>query len=619
MDARGATLPRGVAAATAALCACALLAAFGAAAADAGLGGLWGARRTFVPTAHGPLVVRREGADFTADIAGHLVPVTVEGDRLSFSLPGGAGAFAGVRAGGEIRGHWFPPPAVAAGGGRFIYASPVVLRRAGADRWTGDVEPFEDAFTLYLSVTPRADGSFGAFLRNPERNHGLFVGIEGLVREGDDVLLTGNEPGAVLVRGRYDAEEDVISLPFPGRGGTYDFRREREDSRFHARGARPQRYAYRPPPALDDGWETGTLEDVDIDRPAIERFVQMILDTPIHSVQAPEVHAILVARHGRLVLEEYFHGEHRDKLHDTRSAAKSLTTTIVGAAMHAGAPLAPSTRVYDAMYGGAPPADLDPRKRGMTLEHLLTMSSGYHCNDGDPAAPGNENFMLDESGASDYYAFTLAVPMESEPGTRAVYCSIAPNLALGVVGRVMNESPLSVFDRLLAQPLGIERYGWFLDPAHNPYGGGGVHMRPRDFMKMGQLMLDGGTWRGRRVLDRAFVERASARLYHLNGIYYGYLWWGIDFPYRDRTVAASFAGGNGGQAVIVVPALDLVVATFGGNYGSRVAMTVQQEYTPDYILPAVRESKNDREPVVTRDYVTPYGRSEPRGPVATSP
>jgi CubicO group peptidase (beta-lactamase class C family) len=312
----------------------------------------------------------------------------------------------------------------------------------------------------------------------------------------------------------------------------------------------------------------------------------------MESVDTPEIHGILIARHGKLVLEEYFHGQHRDKLHETRSAAKSLTATIVGAAIEAGEPLALSTPVYKAMNGGVFPADLEPRKRAMTLEHLLTMSSGYFCDDTNPDAPGNEDAMLDQSDETDYYRYTLKVPMESAPGGKAVYCSINPNLALGVVSRATGESPMDTFDRLLGIPMKIHRYGWPLDGAGHPYGGGGVQFLPRDFMKLGQLMLDGGTWQGRRILSRDFVARASAPLYSLRNLVYGYLWWGIDYPYKDRTVHAFFAGGAGGQIVMVIPELDLVAAAYGGNYSSRGSHIFQQSYVPQYILPAVGEARS---------------------------
>jgi CubicO group peptidase (beta-lactamase class C family) len=581
------------------------------------LEGLWKAKRWFGPFARGPLIVQRSGSAYTAEMMGWTLPVRADRGELSFELPNGQGSFRGRLQGGALRGHWYQPEAI---NGK--YASPVQLKPEGPDRWSGQVVPYEDTFTLYLLARKRPDGSFGVFLRNPERDFGAWLGADRLVREGNAVRLIGKRPGQKeereLAGGTYDAANDVITLAFPNRGGTYDFRRDDDQSDFYPRGKSPGRYVYHPPPARDDGWPTGSLEEVDIDRAAIESFIQRIVDTPMESVDSPEIHGILIARHGKLVLEEYFHGEHRDKLHETRSAAKSVTATIAGAAMRAGAPLKLSTPVYQIMNGGAFPADLEPRKRALTLEHLLTMSSGYFCDDTNPDAPGNEDAMLDQNDEPDYYRYTLKVPMASEPGEKAVYCSINPNLALGVVGRATGESPMDTFDRLLGIPMKITRYGWPLDPAGHPYGGGGVQLLPRDFMKFGQLMLDGGAWQGQRLLDRDFVARASAPLYHLRGITYGYLWWGIDFPYKNRTVHAFFAGGAGGQSVMVIPALDLVIATYAGNYSSKGTVNTSQNLPPRYILPAVREPGDDKSaPVIPReDWVTPYGPSPVSGPVS---
>jgi CubicO group peptidase (beta-lactamase class C family) len=296
-------------------------------------------------------------------------------------------------------------------------------------------------------------------------------------------------------------------------------------------------------------------------------------------------------------------------MHDTRSAAKSLTATLIGAAMHAKAPLQLSTPVYAAMNGGQPPADLEPQKRTMTLEHLLMMRSGFFCDDSNPDAPGNEDAMLDQTEETDFYRYTLRVPLDSEPGAKGVYCSINPNLALGVLNRTTGESLLTLHDRLLGEPLQLGTYGWPINRGGQPYGGGGVYVLPRDFMKLGQLMLDGGMWHGKRVLDADFAKRAGSPLHDLNNIQYGYLWWNIEYPYKDRKLRAYFAGGNGGQLVLVVPDLDLVVATYGGNYADRVSFVLQQEYVPQYILPAVREAGDDpTTPVQTKDFKTPYGR-----------
>lgn len=173
---------------------------------------------------------------------------------------------------------------------------------------------------------------------------------------------------------------------------------------------------------------------------------------------------------------------------------------------------------------------------------------------------------------------------------------------------------MATFDRLIGAPLAIERYTWLQDPANNPYGGGSVQLLPRDFLKLGQLLLNGGTWQGKRILSRDYVERATAPLYHLRGICYGYAIWGIDYPYEDRSVYAYFAGGAGGQGVIVVPELDLVVGIFAGNYNSGRPIKLQQEFTPNFVLPAVREAGDDvNAPVQPGTFVSPYRRAPESG------
>ncbi|HEX4861075.1 MAG TPA: serine hydrolase, partial [Rhizomicrobium sp.] len=527
--------------------------------------GLWKARLLLGPVARGPLIVEKSGSAYTADMMGKIVPMRFEADELVFDLPDRQGTFRGKFDGrGALRGHWFPPGPQ---GQQYSHAAPVVLMSSGKDRWQGEVVPAEDTFTFHLLVQKQPDGSLSALLRNPERDVGAQLGVSRIVREGDVVKLLSDK-GRVVSAGAYDAEADAIILPFFNRGGTFDFYRDGDDSDFYARGRHPAPYAYRPPLARDDGWPTATLEDVGIDRSGIEKLVRTVIDLPMEKPDTPKIHSLMIARHGKLVLEEYFHGFSRDQLHDTRSAAKSVTAVIAGAAMQAGVPLKLSTPVYEAMNGGAFPSGLDPLKKTMTLEHLLTMSSGYFCDDTNDKAPGNEETMLDQTTEPDYYKFTLAIPLATPPGENAVYCSASPNLALGMVGKIAGENPLYLFDRLVAGPMQITHYGFGLDPVGHPYGGGGIEILPRDFMKFGQMMLNGGTWNGRRIVSREFAERATSSLYHLRGQTYGYLWWGLDYPYKNRIVHSFYAGGASGQVVVAFPELDLVIASFGGNYSS---------------------------------------------------
>jgi len=556
------------------------------------LAGLWKAQRWFGPVARGPLVIRRTGSSYTADMFGHTVPVRMDRGELFFELPNNQGKFRGrLQDTGAIFGFWFPSNSPTG----MVRSSPITLRATGKNLWMGRVAPpREDTFTFYILARKRPDGSMGAFLRNPERDMGALWRVDGLVREGNVVKLV-RKPAAQpaqsdVATGIYNPEDSVLALYFPQRGGWYEFRREGGESEFYPRGRNAARYVYGGAPlARDDGWPTGALDEVDIDRAAIERMVQGIINTPMESTHNLQVDAVLIARHGKLVLEEYFHAEHRDKPHETRSAAKSMTATLVGAAIQAGAPLRLSTPVYQIMNGGSFAANLDPRKRTMTLDHLLSMSSGYYCDDSDEKAPGREDTMW-ESGERDFYQFALKLPMATPPGEKAVYCSTNPNLALGVLQRATGESPLYTFDRLIAGPLRIRDYGWGTDPAGNAYGGGGAHFLPRDFMKIGQLMANDGTWEGRRILSKDFVARASSPLYKIGKRGYGLAWWYYDLPYGNRTVRAFAALGNGGQNVFVVPELDLVIAVYASNYGDRVLFMIQDDIVPNQILPAVKES-----------------------------
>lgn len=561
-------------------------------AAENDLSGLWGAKMYFGPEAHGTLILEKSSKGWTADFMGRRIAIAKNGDVLTFSLPEGQGSFRAKLGTGETiaHGQWIQPPARI----NAPFATGVRFVPDGPDRWRGNVQPVDDTLTVYLPVTKQVDGTLATFIRNPERNLGVFAKASRIERDGNTIRVIGVAQGqkseSALMTGTYDPAADEMHLYFARAGTMLDFRRESDDSDFYPRGKHPAPYAYHPPLARDDGWPTGTLAEADIDQKSIEALVQMVLDTPMGSLDAVQADGILIARHGKLVFEEYFHGENRDRLHETRSASKSLTATLVGAAMQAGLPVHLSDPVYKVMYGGHFPKGLEARKRKMTLENLLTQASGFYCDDNDPKAPGRENTMTDDSPEPDYYKYTLAVPMAYEPGQVSIYCSANPNLAIGVLTRATGEHAMDLFDRLLGDPLQIARDAWFLSPALQPYGGGGTRLLPRDFMKLGQLMLDDGLWNGKRILSHAFVERASSPLYDLNHIKYGFLWWGIDYPFKNRTVHAYFASGNGGQSVIVIPELDLVVANYGANYATRQGIDLQN-YTPRFILPAVSETK----------------------------
>jgi CubicO group peptidase (beta-lactamase class C family) len=218
------------------------------------------------------------------------------------------------------------------------------------------------------------------------------------------------------------------------------------------------------------------------------------------------------------------------------------------------------------------------------------MSSGLDCDDSNPESPGNEDRISDQTEQPDWYRLILDLRNIRDPGQLSVYCSINPHLAGGMLARAAGRPLPELFHDAMARPLGIDRYYLGLAPLGEAYMGGGARLLPRDFMKLGQLMLNEGTWQGKRILSREWSRRSASPLYDLQKRKYGYFWWIDEYPYHDSTVRAFYAAGNGGQIVMVVPELDLVIAFYGGNYADGAIATIpQREYVPRFILPAVEE------------------------------
>ena len=549
------------------------------------LTGLWGATLRFGPDIRGTLFIMRTASGWRADLAGYSVPVRADTAKLSFSLPDSAGDFRGTIVGREIHGFWIQPPTNYNGG---RYATPVTLVPDGASRWRGTVTPLDDHMTFYLPLTQVSPGKYGTYLRNPERNAGRFERITRVELHGDSVVLFSNtnQGERVAARGTY---EDGAIWGVRLRGATYDFARVSASttSGFYPRGRPAARYRYSPPLQLADGWPVASLDAVGISRDSIERFIQMLIDAPMDSLSSLQVHSILIARHGKLVVEEYFHGYSRDVPHELRSASKTFLSVLIGAANTAGFRIPLDAPVYQTMLGTVP-ADLDPRKRAMTLEHLMSMAAGFECNS-DSAAPRTaDEDVMGEAGVHDFYRYTLNVPLNAAPGDSVFYCSAEPNLAGGMVEELTGKSQIDLYDRLVARPMQLGTYHLGLQPTGEAYGGGGHNFTSRDFLKFAQLMID-GRWGTRQILSRDWVQRSRGPLRDLfPGQQYRLLWNSREYDYAGRKIRAWFAGGNGGQVSVAFPDLDLVLVLTGGNYSQPATPLWRRVYGLQDILAAVR-------------------------------
>lgn len=200
----------------------------------------------------------------------------------------------------------------------------------------------------------------------------------------------------------------------------------------------------------------------------------------------------------------------------------------------------------------------------------MTMSSGYACDDNDDKSPGNEDTMESQTTQPDWYKYTLDLPIVAEPGTHAVYCSAGINLLGGIISKTTDAWLPDYFYDTFAQPMQFRHYGMWLTPPplDTAYMAGGDYFLPRDFLKLGQLFLDHGRWKGNQIVDNAWLVESAKPWASLNSPGdYGYGWHLYMYTVNGRKIKAISAGGNGGQLLFAFPQLDMTVMITAANYG----------------------------------------------------
>jgi CubicO group peptidase (beta-lactamase class C family) len=267
--------------------------------------------------------------------------------------------------------------------------------------------------------------------------------------------------------------------------------------------------------------------------------------------RSPGLTSVLVLRQGRLLLERYYHGGSRDRSWSMYSVTKSVVSALVGIALREGRLESVRQRVVR-FFPGELTADVDPRVREITLRDLLTMSAGYR----DVNTPYETD---------DWVRALLDRPLASEPGAAFSYDDGSVDLLSAVLTKVTGVPAAVYAQRELFGPLGIRPARWNGDGQGHSLGSGGLFLRTREMARLGRLYLDGGRWRGRQILPRAWVRDSTREQIRVpGGGAYGYLWW-IGRG-ADRGFAAE---GFGGQEIAVVPRLSLVIVLTGVDLDPR--------------------------------------------------
>ena len=556
--------------------------------------GLWGSEQIIAPMVSGELTLDARVSSWRANIGGFTLPVEHSGNIVTFTVPDNQGEYRGQLAANpkRIRGHWIQPASINPYQQR--YASPVVLSEITPGIWRGTVVPLQYRISFYISIQRAEDGKLTAFIRNPEANFfsGRTYGVE---LSGDTLTLS---PPTVPEQGTYDAQSDRLLIPLLNSYPPLAFTRRKKNEAigfFPRTTPEKNKYIYRRPISERDGWSTASLSDVGMDAKKLEEFLEEILKAVPSPENPVNIHSLLIARHGKLVLEEYFYGFDKERPHDMRSASKTIAPVLVGIARDRGVKISPETPVSTLFATYVPLANQDERKSKMKLEDLMNMASGLAIDDADSSSPGEESHMQEQS-EPDWCRYTLNLPMVRDPGgDYPIYGSANINLVGCAVRNATGRWLPELLDEYFARPLQINSYYMNLMPNGEAYAGGGLYMRPRDQLKLGQLYLSEGVWNGRVVVSREWVKRSTLRHGDMKPRMdidvkhgYGYAWHFRAHKANGQTIHYYWAAGNGGQLIIVIPELDMVVGFTGGDYAQfRKYLRWEIELMPRYIFPAV--------------------------------
>ena len=299
------------------------------------------------------------------------------------------------------------------------------------------------------------------------------------------------------------------------------------------------------------------------------------ITTPLSDIGP--INSLLVSQHGELVAEKYYGRMIAERGNNIKSASKSILSILVGIAIDQGylEGVHQTIEEFFPEYFGSNP---DSLKASITIEDLLTMRSGL-------ASTSRANYGRWVS-SNNWIRYKLDRPLQGIPGQDRIYSTGNTHLLAVILTRASGMNTLQFANRYLFNPMDIRITGWDRDPQGYFLGGNNMAMRPRDMVKMGQLMMDVGQYNGNQLVSKDWViksvEPVTGRISGVEN--YGYLW----FQRLAGDYHMIYAFGNGGQYILILPELDAVVtlttrtetSESTRNYRQQLFSIIDQEIVP---------------------------------------
>jgi len=303
------------------------------------------------------------------------------------------------------------------------------------------------------------------------------------------------------------------------------------------------------------------------------------------------IDSLLILKDNKLVVEHYFNGWTADQPHTIKSDTKSLTSLLVGAAIKEKY-IKSVTETLPELLPDYKKYLIDGREN-ITLQNLLTMSSGLKWDEWSLPYTSPDNIVWKEWASEDSIAFVLSRPVVAKPGATFAYSGGSVSVVGDIIQQATHQT--SVSDYAKKGPLSalcFKNAYWLKKNDGRTHVGGGAYLRPRDMLKLGQLVLNDGHWNGKQLIDKEWLiesTKPAVKNTYVMWKEYGYFWWLTDYYLGSKRYSAIYADGYGGQNIIIIKALNLVVVTTARNFDLTSSLT--HRMMEENILPTFKDSK----------------------------
>ncbi|MFC2105813.1 serine hydrolase domain-containing protein [Candidatus Bipolaricaulota bacterium] len=312
-------------------------------------------------------------------------------------------------------------------------------------------------------------------------------------------------------------------------------------------------------PLSGDDWTVSTPEAQGLNPMLVAKLYY-------NAAELETLYGLLVIKNGFLIAEGYFNEGSTDQLSGRQSVTKSVTSALVGIAIDQGCLSSVDQRMID-FFPELAGQVVDPRKEQITIQHLLQMRGGYPDEERTPP-------YLDALYFSDNWHWMPHIvdfPLVSAPGTRFNYSNLTSHLLGAIVTRACETDLMSYANEHLFSPIGAAVGDWTTDADGYNFGCIEIYLTARDMAKFGLLYLNGGKYEGNQILQGGWVRQSlqmyseginftgwlSSRFGSFHDLGYGYQWWSG----RVGDHHFNYASGHGGQYIILLQDLDMVIVT----------------------------------------------------------